>query len=153
MRKFLTILLATLLTIIAGTAAGKVIIKERPMEWQDVAHVDGGALYNNLCASCHGVGGRGDGPAVSALDKDVPDLTVLAAKNGGVYMHNRVKLIISGESRELAHGTIDMPLWGQQFMYVRPGWSKFQREAFARRKISSIDRYVESLQESRYKSP
>lgn len=146
MRKFIAILWTTVLVIFAGTAVGKVVIVERPLEWQDVAHADGGELFNNLCASCHGVSGRGDGQAARALDKGVPDLTVLAAKNDGVYMHNRVKLIISGENREIAHGSIDMPIWGKQFMYVRPGWSTFQREAFARRKINSIDTYVESLQ-------
>lgn len=146
MRKFITVFCGVVLIVLAGAAIGKVVIVERPMEWQDVAHADGGELFNNLCSSCHGVGGRGDGPAARALDKGVPDLTTLAAKNDGVYMHKKVKLIISGENRELAHGNIDMPIWGQQFMYVRPGWSTFQREAFARRKINSIDTYLESLQ-------
>ena len=35
----------------------------------------GAELYQTNCASCHGVAGRGDGPAGVALDPPAPDLT------------------------------------------------------------------------------
>lgn len=151
MKIFVTILLMTILIIFAGTADGKVVIKEEPMTWQHVENADGDVLFNNLCASCHGAGATGDGPAASALDKSVPDLTALTVNNDGVYPYGEVEKTISGRAasgtyRDIGHGTIDMPVWEQQFMYVQPGWSTFQREAYARRQIRNLNTYIESIQ-------
>ena len=146
MKKFITMFWMTFLIISAGTAVGKVVITEVPLTWQHVENADGEMLFNNLCATCHGDGARGDGPAASVLDKAVPDLTALAANNDGVYPYGKVKKNISGKYRVFEHGTIDMPVWEQQFMYVRPGWSTFQREAYARRQIYTLNKYIESMQ-------
>lgn len=148
MKKFMTILGTVVLMVFAGTVVGAVVIKEEPLEWQDVANLDGDELYGNLCSVCHGATGKGDGPAVGALEKGVPDLTVLAANNDGVYPNRYVENVIFGRFRVAAHGTVDMPIWGEQFMYLRPGpgMSVFPREYFARERIHTLNTHIGSLQ-------
>ena len=45
----------------------------------------GAAEYRISCLSCHGVGGRGDGPMAQFLTIKPTDLTQLANNNGGQY--------------------------------------------------------------------
>ena len=146
MKKFLGILGMVGFVVCVNTSAGELVIKEQPLEWQDVAHLDGGVVFSNLCAACHGPGGKGDGPAASVLNKHVPDLTVLAANNDGHFSHRGVENAIYGKSRIVAHNTVDMPAWGEQFYYLRMGWSTFQREAFARNRVHTLTAHIESLQ-------
>ena len=42
-------------------------------------------MYINYCASCHGVDGRGNGPAAAARRMPPTDLTVLSKNNHGVF--------------------------------------------------------------------
>ena len=142
------ILVAGVKILCAGTTFGEVVIRQVPLEWEKVAKLDGDELFNNLCLACHGAGGKGDGPAVSALDKAVPDLTVLAANNGGVYPYEKVKNVISEKHRVDEHGTIDMPMWGEQFMYVSPGpcISSLPRRYQVRRWTHSLSTHIGSLQ-------
>lgn len=139
---FLMIALATCM----GNAVAQVTVRQISLEWEATAHLGGDALYNNLCTTCHGVSGEGNGPAAGTLQKEIPDLRMLAINNDGVYSHKQVKRAISGASRDIAHENIDMPDWEQQFMYVNPGWSDFTREAYARKRIHALTEHVESLQ-------
>ena len=69
------------------------------------APVDTGrADYGALCAGCHGATGKGDGPATTTLEAPVPDLTGIAARNGGVFPAIEVMAQIDGYSREQNHG-------------------------------------------------
>jgi len=142
------ILVAGVTIVCAGTTSGEVVIREAPLKWEKVANSDGDELFSNLCAACHGAGGKGDGPAVNALDKAVPDLTVLAANNDGVYAHEKVEDVISGKYRIVAHGAIDMPMWGEQFMYVSPGPGVYStpRRYHARERIHNLSNHIGSLQ-------
>ena len=73
---------AAVTMLCVGTTFGEVAIKEAQLKWEDVANLDGDVVFDNLCAVCHGVGGKGNGPAVSALEHTVPDLTIIAASKG-----------------------------------------------------------------------
>lgn len=146
MKKPITIFLMITLMACVGHAFAQVTVRQISLDWEATADLEGDALYNNLCSSCHGVSGEGDGPAVGALEKDVPDLRMLSFNNDGVYSHKRVKRAISGSSRNIAHGTIDMPDWEQQFMYINPAWSTFTRQAYARKRIHALSEYVGTLQ-------
>ena len=146
MKKSVTVFGAIALLTFSCTALGDVVIKRVPLGWEDVAEMDGAELYSNLCSACHGANGEGDGPAVGALSKPATDLTRLAVNNGGEYSHRAVKRAIYGESRLDAHGPADMPVWGQQFMYVRSGWNSFMRQAYARDRINELDNYIASIQ-------
>ncbi len=59
----------------------------------------GRAFYGANCAGCHGADGRGGGPAAAGLPRPVPDLTAIAARNGGVFDRNAVMSTIDGYYR------------------------------------------------------
>ena len=146
MKRLIAIFAITALVTFASITIAQVEIKEAPLTWQQVALTDGEELFQELCAACHGVSGKGDGPAATALVKPVSNLTVLAANNGGVFPMKQVEESITGKSRVVAHGTIDMPIWGQRFEEMRPDWKQFRRKALARQRIYNLTLHIESLQ-------
>ena len=146
MNKLAAILATVVLIIFASTATGEVVIKEVPLKWEDVAQLDGDVVFNNLCAVCHGVGGKGDGPAVSALETAVPDLTVLASNHDGVYPRKHLENVIFGRFRVVEHGTSGMPHWGDQFMYLGTGVSGIPRRAYAWERTHKLSAHIKSLQ-------
>jgi mono/diheme cytochrome c family protein len=146
MKKLLTILGTVVLLVIAGAATGEVVIKKEQLEYKDVKDFDGATLYNNLCAVCHGVEAKGDGPAAPALKMEVPDLTMLSAANGGVFPRKAVMEAISGKRRVIAHGTVDMPVWGDLMESLRPDWTLSHRKAFAKERMATLTTHVESIQ-------
>jgi mono/diheme cytochrome c family protein len=75
----------------------------------------GKAEYHSSCAPCHGSDGKGTGPVSAGLKVPPPDLTVLAKKNNGVFPFNSVSEIIDGRKTIIAHGTRDMPIWGDRY--------------------------------------
>jgi len=146
MKKYLLISAVLLLIGYTVAAPGEVVIRQEPLTWQQVGQLEGDELYNNLCAACHGADGAGNGAAASVMEKHVPDLTVIAARNSGVFSHKAVEDVIYGESRVVAHNTIDMPAWGEQFMYLRPGWNSILRENYARNRVHALTTHIERLQ-------
>ena len=84
-------------------------------ERQTVADASGHDMYLRYCASCHGGGGRGDGPLAGSLTKPPSDLTQLAKRSGGAYDERAVMAVIDGRRQVAAHGTRDMPVWGAVF--------------------------------------
>jgi hypothetical protein len=72
-------------------------------------------LYLKYCGSCHGGGGKGDGPVSRDLKVKVPDLTLLRSKNKGIYPTDRVMSSIDGSRVVRAHGDRNMPVWGEVF--------------------------------------
>lgn len=76
-------------------------------------------LYREYCAVCHGTSGKGDGPAASALKTPPSDLTQISSKNGGKFPELKVQHMINGELEQpLAHGSKDMPVWGNVFRHM-----------------------------------
>lgn len=73
--------------------------------------VVGKRLYNDHCTACHGKTGQGDGPLSEQLDRPVPDLTLIAQRNGGVFPKVKVISTIDGYTRTRAGNTI-MPEFG-----------------------------------------
>ena len=98
-----------------------------------IASIDGNALYQAYCATCHGPDARGTGPA--------PDLTRIAQRRGGVYPDALVERIISGEEPlSASHGANDMPVWGPTFSQV--GWDR----DLGRLRIHNLATYIRKLQ-------
>jgi mono/diheme cytochrome c family protein len=114
-------------------------IKHVPASYTDPT--SGKDMYNAYCASCHGLDGKGDGPAAPALKMDVPNLTAMAAKNGGTFPAAHVAAMIQGDSMVPAHGSKDMPVWGPIFMSIG-GHSAAQVQL----RIRNLTNYVESMQ-------
>jgi mono/diheme cytochrome c family protein len=108
--------------------------------------------YQNSCVQCHGVSGKGDGPVTDFLPgAEVPDLTVLKKNNGGVFPVQAVFDTISGDDVASAHGTRDMPIWGDRFrdraMSGEAGWTPEQGQVYAGSRILALIEYLASLQE------
>ena len=83
-----------------------------PLIAQDVEN--GSALYQRHCATCHGLDASGDGPMAPALVIQPPDLTALAADNGGVFPTLRAVMRIDGRDPLISHGS-PMPIFGAFF--------------------------------------
>jgi mono/diheme cytochrome c family protein len=75
--------------------------------------------YGRYCASCHGVSARGDGPAGPALIYPPSDLTRIAERRGGVFVHADIAAHIDGRIEHPAHGTRQEPVWGKALDLTR----------------------------------
>jgi len=98
--------------------------------------------YLRHCAACHGNAGRGNGPQAGKLAGPLPDLTRLAALNGGSFPETMVYQIIDGRRIVRSHGTPEMPIWGRSF--ARDGAS----ETVIEQRLTALIAYIESLQEA-----
>ncbi len=72
---------------------------------------DSAALYAEFCASCHGLSGKGDGPAAAGLERVPSDLTTLSARNGGTFPLTNVLSTIDGYTRA-KDDNLTMPEFG-----------------------------------------
>lgn len=95
-------------------------------------------MFNSYCAVCHGKEGKGNGPAASALTKVPADLTQISARNGGKFPDVRVQRYIEGADAVTAHGTRDMPMWGDLFRSLS--------QDSAQMRIAGLTEYIKSLQ-------
>ena len=107
--------------------------------------------YDAACAVCHGRSGTGDdGPIKSLFARPVPNLTVLAKNNKGVFPFDRVFQIIDGREEVKAHGPRDMPVWGRAFnlqssIYFE-NYPPYDNESAARSRILAVTEYLYRLQ-------
>ena len=102
----------------------------------------GSEMYRAYCAACHGQGGKGDGPASSALKSAPADLTQLAKRNSGKFPELQVFGAINGDVQVPAHGSKDMPVWGVVFRAMGDNGV-----SGAKLRIRNLTRYIESLQQ------
>ena len=79
------------------------------------AEISPRAAFMEDCSGCHGPTGTGSRALGLALDPPAPDLTGLAARNGGVFPRNHVMSTIDGLSRG-AHFSPAMPEFGASDM-------------------------------------
>ena len=75
----------------------------------------GKSEFQSSCASCHGGDAKGKGPVSDQLKIPPSDLTMLAKNNNGVFPTNAVYETINGLKTIPAHGTREMPIWGERF--------------------------------------
>ena len=75
----------------------------------------GKSEFQSSCASCHGADAKGKGPVSDQLKIPPADLTILAKKNNGVFPTKAVYETIYGSKTVPAHGTREMPIWGERF--------------------------------------
>lgn len=103
----------TVAMILAGAVLGGVVflVVTRPTE----VPRHGRELYLRYCAACHGVSGKGDGPAATALRPRPSNLTRLRERYGGQYPIRDVMAAVDGRYKVRAHGDSAMPVWGVLF--------------------------------------
>lgn len=100
---------------------------------------DGAEMFRTYCAVCHGVDGKGKGPAVSALKAPPKDLTLLTRTSGGKFPELQVYNAIRGEVGVTAHGSKDMPIWGD----VLRGRGD---TSVVNLRLRNLTKYIESIQ-------
>ena len=105
----------------------------------------GSPTFRTYCANCHGADGRGKGEITDSLGKKPNDLTRLAAENDGVYPAERMEQVIDGRVEVAAHGSRQMPVWGDLFLW--PEDDSPERREHVKRKIGELVAYLRSIQE------
>jgi mono/diheme cytochrome c family protein len=112
----------------------------------------GKRLYATYCASCHGLGGLGDGPVAPVLTKRPADLTRLTESFGEPLPIDRVADFIDGRAEVAAHGPREMPVWGQQlYRGERSGASG--QEAARRGTVLLIAEWLATIQRGATAAP
>ena len=145
--KALSMAVVTLLVLFAATAAAE-------------EETIGSDEYRVSCLSCHGVGGRGDGPLAKFLTVKPTDLTALARNNGGQYPNLkagtfpflRVYQVIDGRADVEAHGERAMPVWGNRYLMDHPMAAEVGPyagiyEKIVRGRILELVYYIQSIQQ------
>ena len=106
------------------------------------------AAFRVYCAGCHGEDGRGKGVLEYALTTPAPDLTRIAARNGGVFPRAKVARIIDGRDQIAAHGEREMPVWGDWFrLEAEAQVGGEEDKAAIQKRIDDLVDLLESMQE------
>lgn len=135
---FLPVFAAALLVATTGWAQEKTVKKVPIVQSNSTS---GKQMFGDYCAPCHGLSGKGDGPAASALKTPPADLTLLAQKNGGKFPMDHVMYVLRKGSSSASHGSSDMPVWGSLFKSLNPSASEIVDQ-----RILNLSRYIETLQ-------
>ncbi len=105
----------------------------------------GKALYETHCLSCHGAGGRGDGPLAGDLPVALPDLALLRAANGGRFPASAVMTQIHGYPGRFHRGL--MPEFAPVLEGPDVAWATPEGEVIATRQgLIDLVAYLETLQ-------
>ena len=129
---------------VALIALGTAMTAQKRDDWsaQGVSPASGAGMYRTYCASCHGVDGKGRGPAAPAMKAPPVDLTTLARRHGGKFPEILVFQTIEGDASMAAHGSREMPVWGTVFRGL--GGSD---EARVKLRVRNLTRHIQSLQQ------
>ena len=131
----LTLLLNSLLLPAQEPAAKIKTVGAKP-----TSPASGREMFHAYCASCHGLDGKGGGPAASALKKQPADLTLLSQQSGGKFPAMRVMNSIK-DGTPAGHGSKDMPVWGPILSTVSS-----DSPAVVTQRIGNLIGFIESLQ-------
>ena len=137
----LSILVLTILSgiMVLAQAKPQTIIKSVPCS--ETSAASGKDMYKAYCAVCHGSDGKGNGPAAAAMKVPPTDLTTLTKNNGGKYPSLKVVSSINGETNLPAHGSHDMPVWGELFWSMSSG-----HPGEVQQRAVNLTKYIETLQ-------
>ena len=103
----------------------------------------GQQYFRRYCSACHGVEGRGDGPAAPALRPPPADLTRIAQRRGGRFPVAEIAAYIDGRTVVSAHGSREMPIWGERFGEMGGGGSV--GEEVVRGNLLVLIEYLQSI--------
>jgi mono/diheme cytochrome c family protein len=123
-------------------AAAQTQVKTKTAPAKPTSTASGEEMYKEYCASCHGLMGKGDGPAAPALKTPPADLATLSSSNGGQFPEAKVIQAIKGGPQIPAHGSAEMPVWGRVFLAMRTSPNDAQVQLRAR----NLAEYIKTLQ-------
>lgn len=108
----------------------------------------GQELYEQYCATCHGLSGKGDGPLTRYILDKVSDITLLTQNNDGVFPMLEVMRIVDGRAGLRGHGG-PMPTYGDVFEHMADSGTEDETATIlaARGRIMSVALYLEQMQE------
>lgn len=107
----------------------------------------GEGVFRTFCAACHGLDAQGDGPMSGLLTVEPPDLTALAASNGGDFPVFAVVRQIDGRDPMMAHGG-EMPIFGAIFDYPDGSIkSETGQPIITAQPIADVAAWLESVQD------
>lgn len=104
---------------------------------------DGKQMFNNYCAPCHGVDGRGRGLNAAALKEAPADLSVLSRNNNGVYPASHVLAVMHFGTENAAPASKEMPIWAPVLGKIDHSMGSDDMQAL---RINNLVRYLETLQ-------
>jgi mono/diheme cytochrome c family protein len=102
------------------------------------------------CAMCHGMDAKGKGPQASSLKVALPDLTLLAKRNAGVFPTDRIIAVIDGRAEIASHGSREMPVWGDRYSINAAehfAGSPYEQEAFIRGRVLILVDHLRRIQQ------
>lgn len=142
MFKYLSpLFIATMMMVSANAQQSAVKIQNVPVKPTQIT--DGKQMYQNYCASCHGATGIGNGSAAPALKIAPANLSRLTAQNKGVFPGEHVAAVLQFGSANPAHGSMDMPIWGDLFSTMGP-----DGRDEGKLRIRNITDYLKTLQKN-----
>ena len=134
-----------LMGLLVGSSGFFLLSEEKPklkkVPIQKSSPADGAQMYKQYCATCHGLTGKGDGPAAAALKSPPSNIALIARHNNGKFPELRVQNIIEGKGSPGAHGSGDMPVWGPIFRQQAGG-----DQTIMLMRIVNLTKHIESMQ-------
>jgi mono/diheme cytochrome c family protein len=119
-------------------------VSDLPAQKNPAIGPSGQEIYIDRCGACHGEYGKGDGPAAGSLRVGPTNLTLLAKRNGGIFPAEWVRKVVGGEEEVdiIAHGSRQMPVWGELFHAKNAAGQQIANDRFKK-----LVAYLESIQE------
>lgn len=135
----------TIALVLAGLVVGgvAVFVAIRPSE----VPLHGRDLYARYCGACHGIDGKGDGPAAKALQPPPNNLTRLRERYKSPYPIRELMAAIDGRYPVRAHGDSAMPVWGVAFERETEAQKRRWPRQTTLLQVHVIAEYVLSLQQ------
>ena len=107
---------------------------------------EGHRYFIQYCASCHGQDGLGDGPVAKSLSRPPANLRMLGDKYGMPLPAHRIAELIDGRDSARAHGSHEMPVWGEKLYEMGQGE---RGEYGIGEVIGKIIAYLDTIQDRR----
>jgi mono/diheme cytochrome c family protein len=101
--------------------------------------------YENYCMACHGINGDGNGPVAPFMTPRPTDLRTIAARRRGVFPHAAMQAMIDGRDPLAAHGSREMPIWGDAFR--TEAYIEQATETRVRGRVVLLVQYLDSIQQ------
>ncbi len=106
---------------------------------------EGGELvFRTICASCHGKDARGGGPVAAGLKAKPANLRLIARRRNGTFPADEIAGFVDGRNAPVAHGTREMPVWGEALAPAAPA---VERELRRKARIEEVVAYLKAIQE------